>query len=278
MPSSLVMASTNVFGERLACNEDSVLTALHSFITGEVDIQLEALSGILSATLLVLQRQMKIFLEEPQPSTQVMQKSSSAPTHNMASERGLGCLDKMMRRAPVATGGFLTGKVKSKLNKCTAWLENKPDNIQEKLIHFAIVQAKQDRVRRCVLDREVYKEISVRRKEVSAERQKKSKASLMRNLKKALITGSSAELKCGEPIRNMFQQYLTDSQSLIGTLFLHTVDGSEYYGRINIIEKEEEKMWVGYWGLEDSEAGAVDYFMTSLSIFADSILGQVVFL
>ena len=90
----------------------------------------------------------------------------------MASERALGYLDKMFHRAPVATGGFLNGKVWSKLNKCTQWLENQEPSVQDSIISFAISEAKLERVRRCVSDREVVEEIDRRRGVVATERKR----------------------------------------------------------------------------------------------------------
>ena len=88
---------------------DDVVASLQSFMTEEVELQLEALSAVLQSILTVLQRQLKDFLSEEQLPTEVVMKVSTAPAHNIASERALGCLDKMMRRAPVATSDFLDG-------------------------------------------------------------------------------------------------------------------------------------------------------------------------
>ena len=99
----------------------------------------------------------------------------------MASERALGCLDKMYRRAPVATGGFLNGKVRSKLNKCTQWLQSQEPKVQEGIIAFAISEAKMERVRRCVLNREVIEEIDRRRGFVATERSEKEKKTRSQN-------------------------------------------------------------------------------------------------
>ena len=103
-----------MFGEQLDEKDDSVLPSLQSFVSGELELQMEALKSLTESSLVVLERQFKDFLDEPEPSIDAFEKASSAPTHNMASERRLGCLDKMMRHAPIATGGFLSGKVKSR--------------------------------------------------------------------------------------------------------------------------------------------------------------------
>ncbi|GFR96763.1 hypothetical protein ElyMa_006306600 [Elysia marginata] len=59
--------------------------------------QQEALQALLNSILSVLQRQLKDFLEVPELALETREKVSSAPTHNMASERGLGH-DELSRR------------------------------------------------------------------------------------------------------------------------------------------------------------------------------------
>ena len=186
----------------------------------------------MNSALGVIQRQLKSFLTDPEPSPEMAERVTSAPTHNMASERGLGCLDKMMRRAPVATGGFLSGKVRSKLNKCTLWLQGKPLHEQERLVNFAISQAKDDRVRRCVLEKSVEGEIGRRRKELAEERAMKNRSAVIRQVRKALKVRCASDLKCEEPLKDRVEHFIHHPESIIGTLFLHTTeDGSEFYGR-----------------------------------------------
>ena len=47
-----------------------------------------------------------------------------------------------MRPAPVATSGFLDGKVRSKLNKSNQWLDSKPPDSQEQIVSFVKLVAK----------------------------------------------------------------------------------------------------------------------------------------
>ena len=90
------MPASNVFGEQLSPGDD-VLSALQGFLSTEIDIQLEALQAIMNSALSVIQRQLKSFLTDPEPSPEMAETVTSAPSHNMASERVLGCLDQMMR-------------------------------------------------------------------------------------------------------------------------------------------------------------------------------------
>ena len=114
--------TTNASGEPLSPDTDHVLSALLQFVSGEDVVQKKALQALPQPCLDALHSQLGLFLDDPEPSSDQVQRAARAPTRNMASERALGCLDKMNRRAPVATGGFLNRMVRSKLNKCTQWL------------------------------------------------------------------------------------------------------------------------------------------------------------
>ena len=84
----LLQLTVNVFGEELDLADD-VVASLQSFMTGEVELQLEALSAVLQSISTVLQRQLKDFLSEEQLPTEVVMKVSSAPTHNIWPPREL---------------------------------------------------------------------------------------------------------------------------------------------------------------------------------------------
>ena len=272
-PNQLLQLTVNVFGEELDLADD--VASLQPFMTGEVELQLEALSAVLQSILTVLQRQLKGFLSEEQLPTEVVMKVSSAPTHNMASERALGCLDKMMRRAPVATSGFLDGKVRSKLNKSTQWLDSKPPDSQEQIVSFAIKEARHLRLRKMEMDRDVEREIDRRRSEVASERRQKKKKSASKAVAKAIKHNSASELDCCESIKDRISKFV-DKDSFIGTAFVHTIDSTDFYGRVNSMEKY--RFVIGYWGLMESESGSVDHSVEVVALFADAILGSVVFM
>ena len=64
-PQSLLHPAANMFGEDLD-PEDEVMSSLLTFMSGEVDIQLEAINTILKSSLTVLQCQLKDFLMKGQ--------------------------------------------------------------------------------------------------------------------------------------------------------------------------------------------------------------------
>ena len=276
-PELLFSPASNAFGEPLSPDSDSVLSGLHCFVSGEDEIQLEALKSLLQACLDVLHSQLGIFITDPEPSSEMLQRAESAPTHNMASERTLGSLDKMLRRAPVATGGFLNGKVRAKINKCLAWLDRQSPNIQDKVITFAISEARLERVKRCTSDKKVIEEIDKRRGAVAAERSVKDKKRAMKVITKCFKDKCVETLECAPAVREKVKLFVQDPDSILGLSFLHTRDNCEFYGRIHCLEGSDTAS-VGYWGVGESECSSVDQTVSICSFFAEAISGSIIFL
>ena len=92
------------------------------------------------STVEVLEHQLEPYLHGSlsHPSKDMLVKSQAAPVHNMLSEQTLGLVDYHVRHAPNANMGFIDGKVKCAKNQTLSWLQGKADEIQEKLILFAI--------------------------------------------------------------------------------------------------------------------------------------------
>ncbi|RUS79206.1 hypothetical protein EGW08_013035 [Elysia chlorotica] len=104
----LMLPTTNAFGEPLSPDNDDVPSELLCFVSGEGVIQQESLQSIGSGLSGHTAFTARSLSQRARAITRhgMLQNALCAPTHYMASERALGCLDKMFRRAPVATGGF----------------------------------------------------------------------------------------------------------------------------------------------------------------------------
>lgn len=135
-PESLLSPSHTVFGDELD-TEDLTLKSLIAF-KSDVAVQTKLIHLLLHSISAVCARQLKRYIEGDlaSPTPAMLQAAQSAPCHNMASERALGLLDCLWRRAPHATAGFLRGKVQSKTNKTLTWLHQQTD--KDKLISFAL--------------------------------------------------------------------------------------------------------------------------------------------
>ena len=276
----LVQPTTDVFGEELRPEDDNVLSALLSFQTCEDKIRLEALDEIVSAISTVLQRQLASFISGDfvSPSTETLEATSCAPTNNMASERSLGLLDRMWRRAPNATPGFLSGKVKSKTNKTLVWLKKQPRHKVDHLVKFAVSVAREERHQVAIRRQTLEAEVGRRRKEVAQQRNRKNVTVLAKQINKALLEESLSETIVSDiAIFQRIQLLLRDRDSLCGQLILLNTDESEMYGRILSVDKKFA-VRVSQWNLDQSESHSSDKTVSAGFIFASAHLGSLCFI
>jgi hypothetical protein len=105
-PSQLRNPTLNAFGESLD-QDDPVLCAL----LREPSPDAEVIEGVAKKILEVLERQLKPYLDH-EFTDEERKMASSAPSHNIASERNLGIGDHLARRAPNATMHHIESKVK----------------------------------------------------------------------------------------------------------------------------------------------------------------------
>ena len=143
------------------------------------------------------------------------------------------------------------------MNKCIQWLDKKSTADPAQIISFAVKEARGDRARKHLRDIEVEEEISRRRGEVASERKHKNKSAAKKSIAKALKTKSVADLKCGDNLKDRVLKFIEDSDALIGQAFIHTIDHTDYYGRVN--STNEKETVIGYWGFMESESSSVDY-------------------
>ena len=96
------------------------------------------------STLEVLEQQLEPYLHGSldNPSKDMLVRSQAAPVHKMLSEQTLGLVEYHVWHAPHATVGFIDGKIKCTKNQTLSWLPGKADEIQEKLVLFAIKRAR----------------------------------------------------------------------------------------------------------------------------------------
>ncbi|GFR59865.1 DNA-(apurinic or apyrimidinic site) lyase [Elysia marginata] len=252
-PNLLLQPTVDAFGKYLDPEEDPVLAALMEFSHND-NFQVECLREILKGTLAVLNRQLQQFLtgEFVNPAPEILAKTAGAPSHNMCSERNLGCYDRLWRRAPNATVGFLTGKVKCKMNKTLEWLRSKDKADQEKLIGFAVNEAREERVRTFTDKKTLEIEISERKQQVALQRQISKKNTIARQVNKALKSKDASALPCPEAVRDRLQRYIQDPMTAVGLLVLHSTDNAEWYARI--LNSLPGKFEMGYWTMIETES------------------------
>ena len=95
----------------------------------------------------MLQRQLKRYLDGDlsQLPQDVINKTASAPSHNMYAEGVFGMTDAQKRRAPNSSDGFIDSKVKFQKNNTMKWLNNKTVEEVTKIVQFATTRAIQIR-------------------------------------------------------------------------------------------------------------------------------------
>ncbi|XP_065655755.1 uncharacterized protein LOC136081745 [Hydra vulgaris] len=138
-PFQVISSKVDCFGAEVLSN-DVILASLRKENFDELSIHV--VKSLASGFLVVLERQLKQYLTGnlSNATPEILQSASSAPVHNMHSERVLGMVDSQNKRAPNATTGFLDSKVKSKINKTMDWLLEKSEVKQKAIIMFAITQ------------------------------------------------------------------------------------------------------------------------------------------
>jgi hypothetical protein len=145
-PALVLTLECDVFGHPLPVDDD-VLSVLRESLHQPGERFFRTVSLLASCFVVVLTRQLDDYLtgELANPTVEMMQQTSSAPLHNIHSERVLGMVDSQFHRAPNASMGFVDAKVKSQANKTMNWLLAKPIKEQDSLIKFVTKQARKHR-------------------------------------------------------------------------------------------------------------------------------------
>ncbi|GFR66542.1 39S ribosomal protein L46, mitochondrial [Elysia marginata] len=277
-PNLLLQPTEDAFGTTLNPEQDSVWGALLEYGEQNEEFQVVCLKEVLRGALTVLNRQLNDFISGAfaDPSADMREKTAGAPSHNMSSERNLGCYDRLWRRAPNATVGFLTGKVKCKMNRTLEWLNSKTPIEQEKLIEFVVNEAREERVRAFAEQKSLCGAISQRKQEVALLRKKSKRNSLIRQINKAIKEKDVCELPCSDSLKDRLKKYFEDPTSVVGMLVVHTVDITDWYARV--LKSLPGKFEFSYWSMNETESSAVDFIRPVNDFFADAVQGDVAFL
>ncbi|GFO36330.1 hypothetical protein PoB_006283500 [Plakobranchus ocellatus] len=268
----------DVFGQPI--QDDPVSECLRQPVV--TDVRKNMLMELIQAILSVYESQLKRYTDGVlvNISPEQIQSTVCAPVHNMQSERALGLLDGMWRRARNATAGFLNGKIQFRLNKTQDWLNQHNCREKEKLVAFVVKTASLLRKESAAAEKLICTEISRRRQAVSQKRDASKRYSFSKEIKKA-IKGEASEVVLDEECRNLLEKFKHDPHVLTGMLFLQVWFEDEqdipYYGRIRSYKmtdnkaKKEQKhlLTVSYWKREGVESEAVDYDINVEDFFTD---------
>ena len=229
---------------------------------------------ILSAVISVFERQFRPFLEGEfiNPSPEDFERASNAISHNMAAERILGLTDNLLRKAPNASGEFLSGKIRFRLNKTHDWLASHDDN--SRLSTFVISEGyKAERDSR-EASKILHRELDQRRGAVKQSREDAMRKSLSAEIQELIVNPPAvgtvpAQFKeLPADIIEKLCHVLNHHDFLSGQLIRHNwyEDGqvTPYFGRLhNSKVKTVRKISkvvipITYWPLTSIEAEATE--------------------
>lgn len=228
------------------------------------------------------------------PTEEQLATASCVPIHNMASERILGLLDFLRRRAPNASQGFLNGKIRYRLNGTMPWLESLPKEEQDNIISFARAEAGSAREADKTLTRTIEDKIQQRRDDVQRQRdtqlRRKTKDFIRKRQKDNCIVEDclpteidNQPFQISAEVRGLVVNLLKNADFLNGCLFQHVweEDGVDvtYYGRVVESFKRNRVQYldIAYWRMTELEEEHVVYEFAVFDLVVDFLFGDAVF-
>ena len=132
-PELLMSPTLNAFGEPLCPESDDVLSALLCLVSGEDDIQREALKALVQACLDILHSQLGLFLTNPEPSADIIKNQYVRQLTIWHLKEPWVAWIKCFAVPQSLLVVSSMGKYGQNL-KCTQWLESQEPSVQD--YHF----------------------------------------------------------------------------------------------------------------------------------------------
>lgn len=226
-------------------------------------------------------------LPDPQTAEAMLADTASAPLNNMQSERTLGMMDALSRRAPMASTGFISAKVKTCQNRTLEWLEGFSDEQQAKLVNFAISHGALVRTLYSKRDKRAGEAIVKKRNQLAKKRDEAKKKKLENTFKVAISGGAQLvnvkDFKAlDRTLVAKFDSFIEGSDCLVGYRIRHVwTKGDEDIEYIEIIRALKKKkdvlsLCLTAYKVTDPE-DKEDFSMPLGQFFADWVLGDVKF-
>ena len=111
-PAHALTTKRDIFDGQLSASDEVIKDLQRPWESQTEEAQfLDIFPKLMSGTIEVLERQLKPYLhgDLATPTVAQLEKSKSAPTHNIFAEQTLGLTDHQFHRAPNATIGFIDG-------------------------------------------------------------------------------------------------------------------------------------------------------------------------
>ena len=248
-PRALLDSATDCFGNALD-NGDEVLRALRD---GDADeLFLDIVKSLAKIFYEVLDRQLQSYSsgELSEITPELAHKTSSAPLHNMHSERALGMFDAHCSRARNATAGFVDGKVKYKLNNTSVWLESKTFSQLKVIVAFARHHGARKRKSLSMREKRIQQAFALKQKLMSQKRDLKKRKTLEKAIERDRTLESVQDLT--PDTRRLGRLLYEHGNSFVGQTLFHVweKDHSDQEFTGIVTKANDTYLWIKYDGHE----------------------------
>ncbi|XP_047137209.1 uncharacterized protein LOC124813769 [Hydra vulgaris] len=274
---SLLNRTTDFFG---GCINDPVFDSIVNFSPRTNEMK-DAIVCCLSAVVNVIDRQYKR-LFNLNTTDKLKAQTLSARLHNIDSEELMGMFSAAKQKAPNATLCFLSAKLRACKNKTTEFLYEKPIEVRNKLILWAISTARKKRFANIQKHEELKIELIKRMAAKLQKKEEKERKNVEKILKNCvpqqikilfpdLENNEAADIEdiifgdvIGRNICHMWYDSVTNTQEI-------------YYGRILRLKKNNIGVYIiSYWKPKECEdEDAIEYDMNKYQLSADIICGDL---
>ena len=224
-----------------------------------------------------LKRQLAPYLEGrlSNPSAELLDKTSSAPLHNIAAERCLGMFDHLARRAPNATVGFVDCKVRAALNKTLQFVMDRDEQERGCMLQYAIKRAAVTRKEKSALLKQNLDTAQGRQIDKAQDKDDRTRARQERELRKLVDEGDVDAVlsKMPEGMQDLAQSVLLHELPSAHTLqHVWDVDGEETTYELHIVKYIKHKK---VWFVDVMYAGSGEFQLTVPQMLTDIMLGDL---
>ena len=238
------------------------------------------------AFLTVLQRQLKRYLEGDlsQLPQDVIDKTASAPSHNMYAEGVLCMTDAQKRRSPNASDGFIDAKVKFQKKNTMKWLNDKTVEEVNKIVHST--RARQIRAILVERRKKVEARIWQRQQAHAQQRDKTARNQTEKKVKQVILAESSlAELF---QVTERLDAVVKDPGIVVGMTLQHIwhEEGNDVIYNGKVLAVKEQTRWqtekkgkileISSWKDDEGEPAAEDYHIPLLHFLTDAVIGDLI--
>ncbi|XP_059176653.1 uncharacterized protein LOC131956245 isoform X3 [Physella acuta] len=276
-PEGVLTTNFDVFGQHLEV--DRTLEALR--LEQNSTLFNEVMKALLTSTESVLVRQLERYLvgDLSNPTSEMLDATSSAPPHNIFSERCLGIADYLIRRSPNVSVGFMDSKLKASVNGTLKWLDQKSVPEQMKLVTFAMHRGAQIRKACILLQQQIDRDILSRMKDLKEKQEKLERKKLQTAVRKAMC---DKNVSVEEPIfaavdrkQRQFLSKILAGEDLVGVQLTHKWElddqgVSQYNGRIiervPAPKKKSAVYTISYWSEDEDDAEYFSHLAESLVV------------